>query len=58
MWNYFLYMESRGAAGAAMGVYFVQMSPVTVFLVLALLPFAEKNNIEDRQLTGGRHVVI
>jgi hypothetical protein len=37
------YMEINGAVVAAMGGYFRPMSPVTVFLVLASLPFAEKS---------------
>jgi hypothetical protein len=42
MWNYFLYMERSGAAGAPVGGYFDPMSSVTVFQVLASVPFTEK----------------
>jgi hypothetical protein len=43
MWNYFLYMESSGEAGAPVGGYFGPMSSVTVFPVLASEPFTEKS---------------
>jgi hypothetical protein len=43
MWNYILYMESSGAAWAHIGGYVGPMSSVTVFQVLASVPFTGKS---------------
>jgi hypothetical protein len=43
MWNYILYMESSGAAWAHVGGYVGPMSSVTVFQVLASVPFTGKS---------------